>query len=456
MPIITKPVSIQKNVPASFSLDKSALAAVPSVVADSYFSDSSNWSKVLLFYKSSVGNQKEVIKFDATQPSPTADFLASEKARDIFQIQKIIITDFDNGNFEVPRTQLTVADFDVDMSGTPSTTNILWVFESTSYMAPYGIDGGIEVLGGAPGSWAQAKSVALTGDFTLEYKVTLTASHFLLGYSKYDVPLGSDLTPERCAYFSPISYTWVDADDAQADPWVDAMNIGQSSPLANTALNQLYTVKFERVGGLITATMYNGTSSATFTVESAYTGVVYPHIALWSGAGTKLEFGKVTGVQNNTIDWDFVGNPNYSLNGQNQIISSYTFIDSGVEKILFSKNQYAIPTNGLEFKIKADNGFLGTYAEYIGASNTGPTVFGGFVDFGAGNFGVQNTFPDSYTYPSTPEIEWKIIIKPTETLFYVNNSLVGSKVNIVNSQVIYLNLRFTSSHNVKEYSLTAL
>jgi hypothetical protein len=117
MPIITKPSSIEKGTSASFSLDKSALAAVASVAADSYYSQSSNWKEVFLYYKSSTGNQRKMLKFNAELSSPTANFLASEKARDIFQVQKIVIMDFDGGSILIPRSQLTVAEFDVDMGG---------------------------------------------------------------------------------------------------------------------------------------------------------------------------------------------------------------------------------------------------------------------------------------------------------------------------------------------------
>ncbi len=140
MPVITKPANIQKNVPASFSLDKADLAALPSVAADAYFSNTTNWNQVLLFYRSDVGNQKEVVKFDATQTSPTANFLASSKARNIFQIQKILISDFDNGIFEVPRSALNVAEFDVDLSPLPT---LLYEINPISNVA------GIELLAGS-------------------------------------------------------------------------------------------------------------------------------------------------------------------------------------------------------------------------------------------------------------------------------------------------------------------
>lgn len=124
MPIITKPASIEKNVAASITLNKTQLASVSSVAADSYFSNSANWKSVSIHYKSSQGNQIEVIRFDATQASPSASFLVSDKARDIFEVKKIVITDFDFGSFTVERSQLPVADFDISFSGGSSAIGI--------------------------------------------------------------------------------------------------------------------------------------------------------------------------------------------------------------------------------------------------------------------------------------------------------------------------------------------
>ena len=121
MPILTKPSTVTKGTPTLFTLDKAALAAVTSVAADAYFSDSANWKSVSLVYSSSVGKQYEIVKFDATKSSPTYKFLVSEQSRDIFLIKEIIIKDFDNGTFKVLRlelttAELTTAEFDVDMT----------------------------------------------------------------------------------------------------------------------------------------------------------------------------------------------------------------------------------------------------------------------------------------------------------------------------------------------------
>lgn len=140
MPIITKPASIQKGVAASFSLDKATLAAVPSVAADSYYSNQSNWQRVSLYYSSAsagVGSQIEVVIFDATQPSPTANFLASSTARTQYSIAQIVIRDFDNGCFVVPRSQLTTSEFDITLtSGSGSGTVITYEIANAFSLSP--------------------------------------------------------------------------------------------------------------------------------------------------------------------------------------------------------------------------------------------------------------------------------------------------------------------------------
>lgn len=121
MAIITKPAGgILKGVPATITLNKSELASLPSVSADSYFSITSNWNKVILSYKSLTGNQQEIVEFDATLASPTGFFDVSLKARNGFNIQVLKIVDFDGDIFTVPRSQLNTADFDVEFVNPPS------------------------------------------------------------------------------------------------------------------------------------------------------------------------------------------------------------------------------------------------------------------------------------------------------------------------------------------------
>jgi hypothetical protein len=115
MAIISK-TSVNKNEVSAFTLNKSELQLVESVVEDTYFADPTNWKRVRVCYTSSDGNQREVVVFDATQAVPTGEFLVSEKARDEFLVRKIVIEDFDGGWLDIPRTSLNASEFDILIS----------------------------------------------------------------------------------------------------------------------------------------------------------------------------------------------------------------------------------------------------------------------------------------------------------------------------------------------------
>jgi hypothetical protein len=144
MSIITKPTVITKGVPAIFTLDKDALASLPSVAGSAYYSDTTNWNKVILNYGSSVNNQFHIVTFDATQVAPEGYFLASDKAENIFNIISISIIDFDNGVFRIPNTELVPAEFLIDMG--PSVAVITGNFASGLPAGWY--NGGADVSGG--------------------------------------------------------------------------------------------------------------------------------------------------------------------------------------------------------------------------------------------------------------------------------------------------------------------
>jgi hypothetical protein len=136
MPILTKNETPTKGQKAEFQLDKAALAALSSVSSDIYFSDMTNWNQVELVYVSPVGRQRKVVKFDATQATPIGVFFASLKAKNDFQIQYIMINDFDGGEFKISRSELTVAEFDIEMGETPVSTEV----RPTSVVNFYGLN----------------------------------------------------------------------------------------------------------------------------------------------------------------------------------------------------------------------------------------------------------------------------------------------------------------------------
>jgi len=116
MPIITKPSPLEKDATGVFSLDKTALALHPIVVASSHFSSPNVWDKIIVKYKSETLGQFESIEFDATIASPEGQFFVSETAEDIFEVEKITIIDKDGAILLIPRAELTIAEFDIDFS----------------------------------------------------------------------------------------------------------------------------------------------------------------------------------------------------------------------------------------------------------------------------------------------------------------------------------------------------
>jgi hypothetical protein len=105
MSFLTKP-TVVKGEPSSFTLVKSQLALIPKVSSDAFFSDSTNWKRILVQYKNTYG-QKEVLVFDASQEIPTSTFSVTDKARSDYQITRIIVTDIDDGTLVITREELS-------------------------------------------------------------------------------------------------------------------------------------------------------------------------------------------------------------------------------------------------------------------------------------------------------------------------------------------------------------
>ena len=178
MAIITKPTVMTKGIPALFTLDKDALAAVPSVAASAYYSDTTNWSKVILNYVGEGVHQFHIVSFDATQTSPTGYFLASEKSVDVYNILSITIIDFDNGNFRVPNTELVTDDFKVDYLAGGAGTSLLGISNmNLNLVMQLDASDPTKILiasSGASGSTADCKStyhmaVSSSGSYSTNY-----------------------------------------------------------------------------------------------------------------------------------------------------------------------------------------------------------------------------------------------------------------------------------------------
>ena len=113
MSILIKPAKIDRDSLTEFTLNKQELAQLTAVSEDSFFSDMNNWKSVSIVYRSDIGDQNSVVKFDATKSEPKSTFLATFNARDLFEITKVTIEDFDGGKLEIYKEDLPVEQFNI-------------------------------------------------------------------------------------------------------------------------------------------------------------------------------------------------------------------------------------------------------------------------------------------------------------------------------------------------------
>ena len=166
MAIITKGSNLEKGNEVEFTLNITDLLAHASVSGDAYFSDQSNWDKVFINY-GSQGHQKEILIFKNVDSgaTSTANFGVFSGARDAFEVQSIIIMDKQGGYLHVKRSDLVVADFDVDFSASSPTSG-----GGGSIAATYTAFDYLSVLRGDPnnpldGSDNFGWSVSISGDY---------------------------------------------------------------------------------------------------------------------------------------------------------------------------------------------------------------------------------------------------------------------------------------------------
>lgn len=276
MSIITKPSSIVKGAEASITLNKVDLVSVvASMGTDAYYEDSSNWSKVILQYGSSTGNQKEIMSFDATQSSPTSTFLVSDKALDIFEVHKIIIVDFDGGVFSIPRSELVTAEFDIDTTPVASSGWDL-LFGATA------TNGGGELHTTGFGWGEAAYQIApLTGNFTVTgtfHSVLGGGTNLMIGFKK-NLPVSAGGPSSNIS-----SAIYVDGGLGSITGYngSDGGSSTTSSYVSNATAD--FSFEISRVGSVITGSV-NG--SVMFT-DTNYSAPVYLAAMIYSNNGYSI------------------------------------------------------------------------------------------------------------------------------------------------------------------------
>ena len=97
---------LAKGATTSLTLDKSIIMALPSVIADSYFSQLVNIEKAIIVYTSTNGNQEKELVFDMNKTTPDCKVIFTNICKNNFNISKIILKDFDNVFFIVDSTDI--------------------------------------------------------------------------------------------------------------------------------------------------------------------------------------------------------------------------------------------------------------------------------------------------------------------------------------------------------------
>lgn len=198
MAIITYGSTPDRGVGSTLTLNKTDLASLSSVSGDAYYSDQNNWERIILYFSSDNSGQKEIVFFDASESSPTSNFLVSDKSRGDFLIDKLIIKDFDGGIFQVLRDELNTAEFDVtfgitsDIAFDPSFTyNEGTALQLSNNNRTVTLITNSDVAGAE--SWLTSQN--LTGDLSIyvEYVIDVNESDFNMGFTTSSSTLNSIL-----------------------------------------------------------------------------------------------------------------------------------------------------------------------------------------------------------------------------------------------------------------------
>ena len=245
MPIITKPSPLEKDATGVFSLDKTALALHPTVVASAHFSSPNVWDKIIVKYKSDTLGQFESVEFDATLASPEGQFFVSATAEDVFEVEKITIIDKDGAILLIPRANLTVAEFDIDFGYVPPVgpQTVTWNVAGKTGVGTVttGANGLItKATGGSGYNVNVLSNEIITGDGYVEF----IWSHFnvVFGIAEINHPSGS---------YTNLVYGGYNAGGG----WEVGTGPGayNGSSLQNNSLVVGDVVKIERVGNLYKA-----------------------------------------------------------------------------------------------------------------------------------------------------------------------------------------------------------
>lgn len=237
--------NISKGQSNTITLNKTSLNAL---FSDTYFDTLTNWQRVIAVYKNPAGQVNSVV-FNAEDATPVGDFNPSSLAVDgDWEIQRIVILDFDGGRLVLDRGDLTTADFDILLSVVVGTTGGFNVEDSTGTATYTVSDTEIEVTGN-PSAWGvNARSVnSFAADGYVEFTIPTSFGsygHTIIGITNNatqdaSLPYLSSIGP--CFYFIPSTAGY------QIRPSAEASEV-----LAGTGLVAGDVIRIELVGSTIT------------------------------------------------------------------------------------------------------------------------------------------------------------------------------------------------------------
>ncbi len=196
--ILTKSGTVLKGVPNQFTLDIDELAALVTDPAKAYYADTAHWYKVTVFYLNTSGTQSEKITFNPSHDPCIKNFLVSAFALESFLVDKIVITDFDNGKHTIPRVDLPTEEFDV-------------IFIDPFFVQPLGVDTYSIVdnkITKATGIDAYDSTIRSYDEFTSG--VIRVINNSITGSERIMVGLGKD--PRTTGSYADIEYAFNNGD----------------------------------------------------------------------------------------------------------------------------------------------------------------------------------------------------------------------------------------------------
>jgi hypothetical protein len=125
MALLTKPASVIRGQDNEFSLTQADLIALmTSLSAPAHFLDTASWKVIKARYVSPNG-QKRSVRFNIGEEI-SGVFQPSLSANSIFTVRTLEVCDFDGGKFTIPRSELPVAEFDIEMDALPASNHKLY------------------------------------------------------------------------------------------------------------------------------------------------------------------------------------------------------------------------------------------------------------------------------------------------------------------------------------------